>query len=100
MRLTRDQISAILSTTTSIGGPDVEVLLFGSRLDDSARGGDVDLVIETDAGLSVLERAQIKATLEERLGLPVDIVAVERQGQLTPFQRVAKSGAVRLEADP
>jgi predicted nucleotidyltransferase len=100
MRLTRDQISAILSTTTSIGGPDVEVLLFGSRLDDSARGGDVDLVVETDAGLSVLERAQIKATLEERLGLPVDIVAVERRRQLTPFQRIAKSGAVRLEADP
>lgn len=100
MRLTRDQISAILNTTTSIGGPDVEVLLFGSRLDDSARGGDVDLVIETDAGLSVLERAQIKATLEERLGLPVDIVAVERRRQLTPFQRIAKSGAVRLEADP
>jgi hypothetical protein len=25
---------------------------------------------------------------------------VERQGQLTPFQRIAKSGAVRLEADP
>jgi len=100
MRLTRDQISAILRTATSIGGPDVEVLLFGSRLDDSARGGDVDLVIETDAGLSVLERAQIKATLEERLGLPVDIVAVERRRQLTPFQRIAKSGAVRLEADP
>jgi len=69
MRLTRDQIFAMLDTATSIGGADVEVLLFGSRLDDSARGGDVDLVIETDAGLSVLERAQIKATLEERLGL-------------------------------
>jgi predicted nucleotidyltransferase len=100
MRLTNEQISAILETTTKIGGRDVEVLLFGSRLDDSARGGDVDLIIETDAGLSVLERARIKATLEERLGLPVDIVAVQRQRQLAPCQRIAKSGAVRLEADP
>jgi predicted nucleotidyltransferase len=57
MRLTRDQIAAILDATTGIGGPDADVLLFGSRLDDSARGGDVDLVIETDIGLSVLERA-------------------------------------------
>ena len=48
----------------------------------------------------MLERARIKATLEERLGLPVDIVAVQRQGQLLSFQRIAKSGAVRLEADP
>jgi hypothetical protein len=38
--------------------------------------------------------------LEERLELPVEIVAVERQRLLTPFQRIAKSGAVRLEADP
>jgi hypothetical protein len=29
MRLTRDQISATLDTATSIGGADVEVLLFG-----------------------------------------------------------------------
>jgi len=59
MRLTRDQITAILNTATGIGGRDADVLLFGSRLDDSARGGDVDLVIETDTGLSVLERARI-----------------------------------------
>lgn|GEM_PF-4649444 len=60
----------------------------------------MDLFIETDVGLSVLERAQIKATFEERLGLPVDVVAVERHSRLTPFQSIAKSGAVRLEADP
>jgi predicted nucleotidyltransferase len=100
MRLTREQISAILHTTTGIGGPDAEVLLFGSRLDDSARGGDVDLVIETDEGLNVLERAQLKAALEARLGLPVDVVAVARGTELTPFQRIAKSHAVRLEDHP
>jgi hypothetical protein len=36
MRLTNDQISAMLDTTTSIGGRGTEVHLFGSRLDDSA----------------------------------------------------------------
>ena len=60
----------------------------------------MDLIIETDAGLSVLERARIKATLEARLGLPVDIVAVARGRRLTPFQRIAKSHAVRLESFP
>lgn len=100
MRLTRDQISDILDATTGIGGREADVLLFGSRLDDSARGGDGDLIIETDAGLTVLERAQMKATLEARLGLPVDIVAVARRRGLTPFQRIAKSHAVRLEDHP
>ncbi len=45
MRLTREQISAILDVTTGIGGQDADVLLFGSRVDDSARGCDVDLAI-------------------------------------------------------
>jgi predicted nucleotidyltransferase len=100
MRLTRDQISVILDVTSGIGGRDTDVLLFGSRLDDLARGGDVDLAIETDVGLSVLERAEIKAKLKARLGLPVDIIAVARRRGLTPFECSAKSRAVRLEARP
>ncbi|WP_242470201.1 hypothetical protein [Thiococcus pfennigii] len=68
MRLTKDQIAAILDVTTSITGRDAAVLLFGSRLDDAARGGDVELVIETNAGLSVLQRAELKTRLEARRG--------------------------------
>jgi predicted nucleotidyltransferase len=50
MRLTSDQVLTILGTASRLSGEDAVVYLFGSRLDDRARGGDVDLLIETPHG--------------------------------------------------
>lgn len=72
MRLTSDQVLTILGTASRLSGEDAVVYLFGSRLDDRARGGDVDLLIETPQGLTLLERARLKVKLEDGLGLPVD----------------------------
>ncbi len=46
MRLTKDYIDTIRATTSDVFGADAVVRLFGSRVDDSKRGGDVDLHIE------------------------------------------------------
>ena len=46
MRLTPAQIDTIKSTAQALLGEDVQVTLFGSRVDDSAKGGDVDLYVE------------------------------------------------------
>ena len=46
MRLTPDQIETIKSTTAAVLGQGVGVTLFGSRLDDRQKGGDIDLYIE------------------------------------------------------
>ena len=45
MRLTPAQINAIKSTAQTVLGDGARVTLFGSRVDDSAKGGDVDLMI-------------------------------------------------------
>jgi len=42
MRLTPTQARVILSCVRQQFGADAQVKLFGSRLDDSLRGGDVD----------------------------------------------------------
>lgn len=47
MRLTPTQIATIKDATAEIFGDDARVWLFGSRADDSRRGGDVDLMVET-----------------------------------------------------
>ena len=47
MRLTRQQLRAILDTAHDIYGAGVRVYLFGSRTDDSKRGGDIDLVVRS-----------------------------------------------------
>jgi predicted nucleotidyltransferase len=100
VRLTPAQIHAITQTISRLTGGTAEVFLFGSRLDDRARGGDVDLLIETAAPLALVERARIKMELECLVNLPVDIVAQVRESAPTPFQRIARANAVRLEARP
>lgn len=48
MRLTREQIAAIKHTAHAVLGDDARVVLFGSRVDDALKGGDIDLLFETD----------------------------------------------------
>ena len=46
MRLTDDQIMIIRQLASQIAGSQSRVRVFGSRLDDAARGGDIDLMLE------------------------------------------------------
>ena len=47
MRLTDEQ-KIIKTHTSKIFGPKAHVLLFGSRVHDSEKGGDIDLLIISD----------------------------------------------------
>ena len=49
MRLTPSQEQIIKSTVDRVLGAESRVWLFGSRVDDALRGGDIDLLIETEA---------------------------------------------------
>ena len=96
MRLTPTQSRLIVATVRQQLGAQATVFLFGSRLDDVAKGGDVDILVETDQQPSLLERARIKMDLEALLLLPVDVLSIKRGAQPTAFQRVAMAKAVVL----
>jgi predicted nucleotidyltransferase len=72
MRLTPEQTRAIEQAARETFDPGSTVILFGSRLDDSARGGDIDLLIESPTPLSpdelVRRRNRFIARLYRLLG--------------------------------
>lgn len=77
MRLSPHQQRVIRETAHELLGPDARVRLFGSRLDDSARGGDIDLQVEVQHPVYRPARtaAELAAALSRRLsGRRVDVV--------------------------
>lgn len=77
MRLSKDQARTIRRIVIEHAGKDAQVRLFGSRLDDTARGGDVDLLVELNratpepAVLAARISARVSRALNER---NVDVV--------------------------
>ena len=64
MRLQSKEIQTILRVAKDIYGDGVQVYLFGSRLDDKKRGGDIDLLIRTEGEKKgVLERIRMISRL-------------------------------------
>tara|TARA_R110001606_G_scaffold357547_1_gene508992 strand:- start:176 stop:484 length:309 start_codon:yes stop_codon:yes gene_type:complete len=99
MRLTPAQRAAILSGVHELMGTDINVHVFGSRLDDTKRGGDVDLLLISQTAIPLLTRAELKMALEERLQLPVDIVAYASTAEPTPFQAIALAQSRPIDSE-
>lgn len=55
------------------------------------KGGDLDLVVESERGHGILEKADLKIALERVLGLPVDVLLITRNGARSVFERMALS---------
>jgi len=88
MRLTAESRQVIRATARDIFGPQAEVRLFGSRLDDSARGGDIDLLILSDEAIADRERKALRlvARLQVRLGdQPIDVLVIDPASDRRPI---------------
>lgn len=78
MRLTTYEITSIKETFKEIFG-DGKIFLFGSRVDDAKKGGDIDLYIKLDCSLDTKERlhkkSQFRIKLEDKIGeQKIDII--------------------------
>lgn len=72
MRITADERATIVAAARETWGPAAVVSLFGSRVDDLARGGDIDLLIDLPEAPTparwVADRRSFVARLYRRLG--------------------------------
>ena len=77
MRLTDYQTQAIRQLARQVGGGQSRVRVFGSRLDDSAKGGDLDLLLELPEPVDnpALMAAQLSALVSRVMsGRKVDVL--------------------------
>ncbi len=69
MRLSASEVAVIRSLARKHFGEDANVYLFGSRVDDSKRGGDIDLYVDVPR---VMEN-KVRAVLEFNADLQVSL---------------------------
>jgi predicted nucleotidyltransferase len=99
MRLTRQQVEAIRHSAVEVFGPEARVWLFGSRVDDRKRGGDIDLLIRpmrTGSGSSIEGKLRFLRELERRIGERKVDVVLEEANDSRPIVRVAHETGVVL----
>jgi predicted nucleotidyltransferase len=93
MRLKDSEIAAIRSTIQDLD-KDAQIYLFGSRVDDGKKGGDIDLLVMS-ARLAREDKRAIRMRLYELIGeQKIDIVIAGDDAD--PFVKLALETGVRL----
>lgn len=97
MRIKAEIVDIIKKIAKENFGENAQVYLFGSRINDQKKGGDIDLYIETDVKENLLDRklkmlVDIKKILGEQ---KIDIVVNNFQNN-KPIYSVAKQEGLRL----
>jgi predicted nucleotidyltransferase len=96
MRLTPQEQEAIIRTFREVFGPNDHLWLFGSRMDDTKRGGDIDLYVESaltvdeafDAKMTFLREVQ-QIIGEQKIDVVLNLTALNYH---KPIYTIAKRG--------
>lgn len=99
MRLTNNQVQTIKQVVFMLAGEDAKVTLFGSRVDDSSKGGDIDLLVTLN--YVVEHPAVLSSKISARLirlfqGRKVDVLLSAPNLQSLPIHQIAQSKGVLL----
>ena len=95
MRITNEQADFLRDSIREII-PDAEVRLFGSRADDSQKGGDIDILVIADRRLSLRERISIQSQFWKEFGeQKLDIATFTREDD-DAFKQLALLDSVIL----
>ena len=93
MRLTKEQRDTLKASVRKIDEK-AEIFLFGSRVDDNLKGGDIDLLIHSDRFDRRAIR-KVRIDFYARFGEQKIDILIDR-GQDDPFLRLIRDKAVPL----
>ena len=98
MRLSQYEIESIKASAGRHFGSEVQVFLFGSRVDDSARGGDIDLFIKAETVmLNSRNKIAFISDLVMKIGeRRVDVVLDNEKREKEQFFKTIEKTAVKL----
>lgn len=98
-RLEVEQIKALVTATHECFGETSRIWLFGSRVDDTKRGGDIDLYIETDMKSGTINaKLNMRSLIWKAFGdQKIDILVRSRHEELSPFHKMAKETGIELQ---
>ena len=95
MRITSIEKTIIRSSVKKHFGGNADVYLFGSRVDDDRKGGDIDLYITTDMPTSEIIRKKIGLLVDMEKGLgeqKIDVVINNHTKQKPIYEIAEKEG--------
>ena len=95
MRLTPDQTQAIRQRSHRHIGEHARTCIFGLRVDDSHRGGDVDLYVEPATAPNLTAPLRCRREWANALDLNVGFI-VPQPGRDLPSYRIAKCSGLPL----
>ena len=101
MRLSKSEIEIIKSVSAEVWGIKTTIYLFGSRVDDSQKGGDIDLYVHLDEEPAprkiMLQKAKFLAELDLLLGeQKIDLLVSTNSNKQLPIIKTALKTGVPL----
>ncbi len=98
MRIDQNTLKIIKELAIRYFGEDCEIRIFGSRIDDSKKGGDIDIYIETSLEAGPEDKAGFLADLKFAIGdQRIDLLVQKRGRPLKgPIYEYAKTTGVKI----
>ncbi len=95
MRISKEKADFIVKEVKALRG-DAKVYLFGSRVDDGAKGGDIDILILSEKRLHFFERGALESGFWSKFGQQkIDFVSFTYEDN-SPFKTIALQNALAL----
>lgn len=90
MRLSKKEVNLIKNNVSNIFGESI-IYLFGSRVNDTLKGGDIDLyIVSKEKDDLFKKKLKLKSVLEDILFKPVDIVVAKDNKRVIEKEALSK----------